>query len=116
MTVSKVIRQDLYEVQDIVTNKKYNVHIDRMRKLKLSSRITSEKLLEIAGIDHLEYIVEKILDHRKKGKGKNDYEFYVKWEGFSDEENSWEPYSNLKEVVALSDYLVEHPELKLSAK
>jgi len=39
-----------------------------------------------------EYQVESIVDHRMK-KGKKEY--LVKWKGFDDEENTWEPTSNL---------------------
>ena len=41
------------------------------------------------------YTVEKILDKRKKGKRVT---YLVKWQGYSDEDNTWEPVSNLKYV------------------
>lgn len=39
-----------------------------------------------------EYSVEKILDKRTKG-GKTEY--LIKWEGYPDSENTWEPDENL---------------------
>jgi len=39
-----------------------------------------------------EYSVEKILDKRTKG-GKVEY--LIKWEGYPDSENTWEPQDNL---------------------
>jgi len=39
-----------------------------------------------------EYSVEKILDKRVKG-GKTEY--LIKWEGYPDSENTWEPEDNL---------------------
>ncbi|CUA70042.1 Transposon Tf2-12 polyprotein [Rhizoctonia solani] len=39
-----------------------------------------------------EYIVERILDSRKKGRR---LEYYVKWKGYRPEENTWEPKSHL---------------------
>ena len=48
-----------------------------------------------------EYVVEKIIKSRVRGKRKKEY--YVKWKGYDDEENdnTWEPASNLHpELVA----------------
>ena len=39
-----------------------------------------------------EYEVEAILDSRKKGRY---IEYLVKWKGYSDAENSWEPCGNV---------------------
>jgi hypothetical protein len=40
-----------------------------------------------------EYNVEKILAARKRGRG---IQYLVKWEDYSDEENTWEPRQNLE--------------------
>ena len=40
-----------------------------------------------------EYEVEAILDSRKKGRY---IEYLVKWKGYSDAENSWEPCGNVR--------------------
>lgn len=42
--------------------------------------------------EELVYIVESILDHRKKGRS---VQYLVKWEGFGEGDNSWEPAKNL---------------------
>ena len=49
----------------------------------------------------MEYFVEDILEHRGKHQ-RTQIEFLVKW--FSDK-NTWEPYSSLRDVVKLHDYL-----------
>jgi Chromo (CHRromatin Organisation MOdifier) domain len=40
-----------------------------------------------------EYVVEEILDLRLR---RNKLEFLVKWEGYTDENNSWEPEDNCR--------------------
>jgi len=40
-----------------------------------------------------EYVVEKIVDSRKGKGGKKEY--LLKWKGYPDSENTWEPQENL---------------------
>lgn len=56
-----------------------------------------------------EYIVEKILD---KKKINGSWKYKVKWEGYSEEECTWEPRENLRNVK----YLVDEFEGKYSDK
>jgi hypothetical protein len=43
------------------------------------------------------YIVEKVLAYRLRPDGQKEY--LLKWRGYPDEENSWEPYNNLNETL-----------------
>jgi len=45
-----------------------------------------------------EFEVVEILTHKPHGKRKTDpkVKFLVRWEGYRDEHNTWEPYKNLK--------------------
>ena len=38
-------------------------------------------------------------------KARTSAEFLVKWLNYPDSANSWEPYSSLRDVVVLHDYL-----------
>ena len=53
----------------------------------------------------MEFEVEKILDMRVRRKKRF---FLVKWKGFSNEENTWEPESNLNCPELLSDYFKKY--------
>ena len=113
MVIAEKERDDLFRVVDLISNKSYPVHVDRLRKLRIPVGMTREQLVALAASDQGEYVVERILDHQKTGRGKHDIEFWVKWLGYEDGDNSWEPYENLKDVIALDEYAKEHPELRL---
>ena len=53
--------------------------------------------------------MEKIVDSRQKGK---KMEYLVKWKGYPSAENTWEPSSNLEDVMDM----VEAFEAKSSGK
>ncbi|OBT51135.1 hypothetical protein VE04_08389 [Pseudogymnoascus sp. 24MN13] len=54
-----------------------------------------------------EYEVERVLDSRVKD---GELKFYVLWKGFSMEEATWEPRSNLENSTeAIDEYFDAHP-------
>ena len=53
--------------------------------------------------DEIEYEVEKVLG-KKKIQGRDHY--LIKWKGYSNEDNTWEPSENLLNAQdALKDFL-----------
>jgi hypothetical protein len=52
------------------------------------------------------YTVERILTHRGRMVGRKTVrEYLVKWEGYTDEHNSWEPDANFTDSCAQDAYL-----------
>jgi len=119
---TRVNSHPLLDLLDLVSSKVIEASIEDCRLLKtgwFEETTILQDLRQLAALDKEEYEVESILDHkppgsqRPKGAKPTDYWFKVKWAGFSDEENSWEPYSQLKDLQPLEDYLLKFPKLKL---
>ena len=107
---------------DLVTSQTIESSIDDCRLFHtgwFDEPTMVQDLHRLAALDKEEYEVEKILEHRPSGSTRDrkvkpsDYWFKVKWSGFPDEENSWEPYSALKSLTPLEEYLSQYPNLKL---
>jgi transposase InsO family protein len=97
---------DTYTLQELVTNKTDDYHVTQIRPFVYDPKYNSPD--EAARHNHGEYLVEQILDHRGSRHEKDTMEFLVKWAGYTEDENSWEPYSELKHNEQLHSYLETH--------
>ena len=78
-----------------------------MSEIKINT--IESTLFEKVEVLEEEYIVEKILDKKKMN---GIYKYKVKWEGYSENECTWEPRENLSNVK----YLIEEYENSLKLK
>ena len=64
-------------------------------------------------MDSDDFVVEQIVDHRQNGSHIRHWEFLVRWKGYEPSEDTWLPWSEVKDLAALDLYSEQHPELKL---
>jgi hypothetical protein len=66
--------------------------------------------------DKQDYLVNKLVAHRLVSEVasknlKNSYEFKVRWLGYEASEDTWLPWSAVRELKAMDSYLVENKKL-----
>jgi hypothetical protein len=104
------IKNQTYLCQDLLTQKVLPFFIDRLQPYKSDlgeEGIDSEfpTPATIAAVDRDAFVVDSIVDHKGNPKNKNSLLFRVRWAGYEPSEDTWEPYKNLKNVVALEAYI-----------
>ena len=52
--------------------------------------------------DEEEFVIEKVVDKRVDSDGLVEY--FLKWKGYSDEENTWEPLENVETEEMIIEY------------
>jgi hypothetical protein len=92
--ITKVVNELVYEVQNLLTNEKKEVHSVRLSHF-LDSDIDSN-VKEYIQFHNDNYEIEEILDKRIN---QGVEEVLVKWKGFEPEESTWEPLEIIKEDV-----------------
>ena len=104
-----------YTLLDFIQDKEIQVNVQRLKEFQLGEDINP---IDIASRDRDEFIVEDVLDIRGDIKVNNlsKIELLVKWAGYDDSENTWEPYSSLRNNVKLHDFLRRIDKISLIPK
>jgi ribosomal protein L21E len=98
------VQGDKYACQNLVTDEIKDYHVTRLRAFHYDERFVDPR--DIALRDVEEFFVEQILAHSGNVDKLKTLEFHVKWLGFDESHNSWEPWKNLRETEKLHRYLI----------
>jgi len=93
-----------YTLSALTSSKEITVHIERLKQYLQDPHIPDT---DVTTWDANEYLVDQILNHRGNVKKKSRMQFLVQWHGYDVSESTWEPYSNVKDLAALTDYIAE---------
>jgi transposase InsO family protein len=97
----------IFSLLNLVTNKPKDFHVSDIKPFVFDPLRTDP--LDVARKDYLEFFVEAILKHQGNRKSKkSNLRFYIKWLGYDDDKNSWEPYANIRDMQVCHDYLRTH--------
>ena len=92
-----------YTLQNLLNGKTFDVHISRLSPFNYDATRTDPA--EVAMHDNQEFVIESIVGHRGDRLRRRTMEFLVKWQGYTADANTWEPYHELKDTQPLIDYL-----------
>lgn len=95
-----------YVLENLVTNKHETFHIKSLKPFRYDPVKIDPRLVALADTQHFE--VEQILAHRGEGNKRSEYEFKVRWVGLSAEDDTWEPWENVRNNAILHQYLAAH--------
>ena len=99
-------RQSVYIIEDLVRGKQIKTHVHNLRPFLFNPAQVDPQ--DIAQQNEQEFVVAEILAHRGNYQRRSTMEFLVRWAGYDETSNSWEPYKALMHVDRLHEYLREH--------
>jgi Chromo (CHRromatin Organisation MOdifier) domain len=94
-----------YTLLDLNTNKEKQYHVTQLKQFLFSPSRTDPS--DVARKDYLEFFVEAVLAHTGLSDRISTLKFHIKWLGYDESHNSWEPWSNLKDMEILHRYLIQ---------
>jgi transposase InsO family protein len=92
-----------YTLRDLVSNKELTVHVTRLSPFEYDPLYTDPRL--VANVDKEVFDVECILAHRGNLHRKSTLEFRVRWAGYDETSDTWEPWKHVRDNEQLHLYL-----------
>ena len=101
------INGNRYTLLNLVTMKDEQAHVTSLKKFEYNKDRVDPR--QVAMKEANVFDVEKIIEHRcKNPKRISTYEFRVRWMGYNEADDTWEPWSELRDNEFLHKYLQDH--------
>jgi hypothetical protein len=98
------ISGDKYSIQDLLTHKITNTHVLNLSEFRYESSSGLDPN-EVAARNAGYFLIDRISEHRgTTHKRLNIIEFLVSWNGYSQKDDTWEPYKAVCKTQAFVDY------------
>ena len=98
--------QGQYSLFDLTTLKTKEYHSTQLKKFVFNPIRTNPS--DVARKDYLEFFIESIISHNGQINRLSSLKFKVKWLGYDESHNSFEPWKNLRDTEVLHLYLISN--------
>ena len=105
MRVVSSVRQGKITLQNLVTGNTDEYHISRLRPFYYENEDTPK---QTANRDNQEWDVDFIVDHAGDKSSRKTLQFRVRWVGYGENDDTWQPYADLRHNTKLHEYLRTH--------
>ena len=106
-----IMRDDLLILEDLINFNRTTVHISKVVPYYCDEDILPQEVLSVRALDSEEFVVEAIVDHKEVAPGS--FHFRVRWLGFGEDEDTWLPFEEVRDLEAL-DLYEDEVQLKFS--
>jgi len=105
--------EGIYALQDIVTGEVHDYHMSLLRPFLFDERTGTP--LQAAVSDTLdEFVAEQVIRMRgNTRKKRTDLQFLIRWAGYGEADDTWEPWEYCKDSHAVQSFLRNHPEKRV---
>ncbi len=94
---------DKYSIQDLLTHKTTDTHVSNLCEFRYDSSSGLEPI-EVAARNADEFFIDRIYGHRDTTTKRLNMEFLVSWKGYSQKDDTWEPYKAVCKIQAFVHY------------
>jgi hypothetical protein len=96
-------------IRDLTSDARREVDANRLRVFYVGKNVDPKG---VATADLGEASVEIVLEHRGSPTNRASMEFLVRW---TDSDETWEPWEQVKKLAAIDQYIRAHPEARLKS-